>query len=171
MEQKKVGIDLQLSNPKKEVIEKSRARLRPIIDAIITCGRQNIALRGHRDDAQYYTDKDITNPGNFIEILKYGDRCGNLIYFSRIVAPMKHIDLKQSKMKSLKFVVRQITDNLLTEIKRAKYVSVLADEATNCSYVEQLAIVLRFVDGTLKIREEFLGFVSCRDGLSGKVQG
>mgnify|MGYP001797961719 FL=1 len=45
----------------------------------------------------------------------------------------------------------------------------LADEATDCSNVEQLAIVLRFVDESLKIREEFLGFVPCRNGLSGEA--
>jgi hypothetical protein len=35
MEQKKVGIDLQVNTSKRELIEKNRSRLRPIIDAII----------------------------------------------------------------------------------------------------------------------------------------
>ena len=43
--------------------------LHPIIDAVITCGRQNIALRGHHDDSKHYIDDDTTNPGNFIEIV------------------------------------------------------------------------------------------------------
>ena len=38
----------------------------------------------------------------------------------------------------------------------------LADEATDCSNVEQMAIVLRFVDGLFQIREESLGFVACQ---------
>ena len=70
-EGKRMPIDVQLSNARRELMEKNRMRLHPIIDAIITCGRQNIALRGHRDDSQYYIEDDTTNPGNFIEIVKY----------------------------------------------------------------------------------------------------
>jgi hypothetical protein len=36
-----------------------------------------------------------------------------------------------------------ITEALVTEVKEAKFFSVLADEATDCSNVEQMAIVLR----------------------------
>ena len=62
-----------------------------------------------------------------------------------------------------------ITEILVGEVKHAKFFSVLADEATDCSNVEQMAIVLRFVDGLFQIREEFLGFVACQKGLSGEV--
>ena len=44
--------------------------------------------------------------------------------------------------------------NLVTEIKKAKYFSVSAEEVNDCSNVEQLAIALRFVDSTLKLREK-----------------
>jgi hypothetical protein len=136
----------------------------------ITCGRQNIALRCHRDDAQHYIDKDNTNPGNFIEILKYGARCGNVIDLLFKDCPSNQTyRSKTIQNEIIEICGELITENLVKEIKKAKYFSVLADEATDSSSVEQLAIVLRFVDDTLKIREEFLGFVSCRDGLSGEV--
>ena len=48
------------------------------------------------------------------------------------------------------------TEKIVNEIKDA---DVLADEATDCSNVEQMAIVLRFVDNFFKVREEFLGFI------------
>ena len=32
--------------------EANRQALAPIIDAVLTCARQNIALRGHRDDGR-----------------------------------------------------------------------------------------------------------------------
>ena len=79
MERKSTPTDVQLNNARQELIEKNRMRLSTIIGAILTCGRQNIALRGHRDDSQYYVEDDTTNPGNFIEIVKYGARCGNLM--------------------------------------------------------------------------------------------
>ena len=34
---------------------------------------------------------------------------------------------------------------------------------------EQMSIVLRFVDKNFDVREEFLGFLHCKSGLSGKV--
>ena len=103
IENKALGIDLQLNTARQELIEKNRSRLRPIVDCIITCGRQNLALRGHSDDAHYYFDEeDPTNPGNFIEILKYGARCGNLmdVLFNNCASNQTYrSDPKLSKMK------------------------------------------------------------------------
>ncbi len=64
---------------------------------------------------------------------------------------------------------KMITEMLVGEIKDAKFFSILADEATDCANVEQMAVVLRFVDNLLKIREEFLGFILCQKGLSGEA--
>ena len=55
------------------------------------------------------------------------------------------------------------------EVKNAKFYSVLAGKAADISNVEQMALVLRFVDTTGHIREEFVGFVPCDQGLSGEA--
>lgn len=60
-------------------------------------------------------------------------------------------------------------EQIVAEIKDAKFFSIWADEATDCSNTEQMAVVIRFVDRTLTIREEFLGFVPCKLGLSGEA--
>ena len=62
-----------------------------------------------------------------------------------------------------------ITKRLVDDVKRAKFFSILADEATDCSNTEQMALVLRFVDNSSKIREDFLGFIECSDELSGEA--
>ena len=62
-----------------------------------------------------------------------------------------------------------ITETIVNDIKDAKFFTVLADEATDCSNVEQMAIVLRFIDNFFKVREEYLGFVPCMEGLSGEA--
>ena len=61
-----------------------------------------------------------------------------------------------------------ITEKIVDEIKRAKFFSILADEAADVSNLEQLALVLRFVNQPAKIREAFLGFFHCNEGLAGK---
>lgn len=57
----------------------------------------------------------------------------------------------------------------MKEVKEAKFFAVLADEATDASNREQLSILLRFLDGAGEIREEFLQFVSCDEGVDGEA--
>ena len=45
----------------------------------------------------------------------------------------------------------------------------MADKASDCSNQEQLSLVVRFVDKDGEIREEFLGFLHCELGLTGKA--
>ena len=52
--------------------------------------------------------------------------------------------------------------------KRESFLSILADEASDFSNQEQLSLVIRYVDSDCVIREEFLGFLHCDLGLSGK---
>lgn len=40
----------QVCSQRVQQIQDNRERLRQIIESLIFCGRQNIALRGHRDD-------------------------------------------------------------------------------------------------------------------------
>ena len=54
-------------------------------------------------------------------------------------------------------------------MKNAKEFSILADEASDISCKEQLSLVVRFVDHKSNIREEFLGFLHCKDGTSGEA--
>ena len=49
-----------------------------------------------------------------------------------------------------------IQDHLIQEIKAAKFYSILADEVTDCANLEQVSLVIRFVDSNKHIREEFL---------------
>jgi hypothetical protein len=62
-----------------------------------------------------------------------------------------------------------ITKKITDEIREAKFYSILADEASDCGNIEQLSIVLRYVDKQCQIREKFLGFVPCKKGVSGEA--
>ena len=56
-----------------------------------------------------------------------------------------------------------ITKKITDEIREARFYSILADEAADCGNVEQLSVVFRFVYRQCRIREEFLGFVPCKE--------
>lgn len=49
----------------------NRERLKPIVETLILCGKQNIPLREHRDDGELLNlnQQLLRNDGNFREIL------------------------------------------------------------------------------------------------------
>ena len=55
------------------------------------------------------------------------------------------------------------------KIKQAKFFSIIADEATDASNVEQLSISICFVDDDEKVYEKFLCFHSCESGVTGEA--
>ncbi|XP_046862828.1 52 kDa repressor of the inhibitor of the protein kinase-like [Xenia sp. Carnegie-2017] len=61
-----------------------------------------------------------------------------------------------------------LSSRIVEEVKHAKYFSILMDEATDCANIEQMSLVIRFVDKQFLIREDFLGFIPCTEGLSGE---
>ena len=74
---KSKSVDVQLDSVVSGQFEVNRAKLVPILEAIILCGRQqNIALGGNHDDSKYFDGAD-SNCGNLQAILSNFVRCGN----------------------------------------------------------------------------------------------
>ena len=61
-----------------------------------------------------------------------------------------------------------IIDEIISEVKKNKFFSIIADEAADSSNKEQMSLVLRFVDSAGNVREDFVRFLHCEQGLSGK---
>ena len=62
----------------KQVTE-NRERVNLILESIIFLGRQNIPLRGHRDDGSLnLDDMPLSNEENFRELLRYRAESGDL---------------------------------------------------------------------------------------------
>ena len=68
----------------------------------------------------------------------------------------------------LECVASHIKEKLVSEIKGAKFFSIMADEYQDNSNKEQLSLVLHFLYHNLRIREDFFGFILCSKGISGK---
>nr|XP_047141406.1 52 kDa repressor of the inhibitor of the protein kinase-like [Hydra vulgaris] len=64
-----------------------------------------------------------------------------------------------------------IISKLKCEVKKAKFFSILADEASDVSNMEQMPLVLCFVNDNCEICELFFGFIPCDSGLSGEAIG
>ena len=60
-----------------------------------------------------------------------------------------------------------ILNNLSQQIRDSKYSSIVSDEAADISNKENLSVVIRFLDCTRTVREEFVGFYLCEHGTTG----
>ena len=167
-------IDLMIDRNCKKEVEENRKTLAPIIDTVTLLRRLGLAFRGHRDDSQFHPnvgEYSSGGVGNFLEVLNYRVRGGDLVLENHLRACSKNASYisKTSQNELLNCCGNYIEDRLVKEIKENRYFSVLADEASDCSNQKQLSLVIRFVDDSGKIREEFLGFLHCDLGLFGKA--
>ena len=127
-------------------------------DAILFCGKQSIALRGHRDDST--ADSEV-NKGNFLAFLDYRVRSGNAALAKHLKEASKNAiyTSKNTQNQLIECIGDHIRHIIIQEIKQAKYYSVLCVEVVDLSTKEQVSKVLKFVDSNRNIREEFLDFV------------
>ena len=167
-----LAIDQQLSTLRQERIAQNRLKLRSIVETVILCGRQGIALRGHRDDQTHVESDPLSNHGNFLALLKFrieaGDQAlgdhlktapANAMYTSKTI---------QNELVSIcgNFIQERILESIL--FRNARFYSVIADEATDAANQEQLSITIRYVSNDHPC-ERFLGFLRCETGLSGEA--
>lgn len=72
-------IDQQLSTLRQQWVKQNRLKLRSIVETIIFCGRQGIALRGHRDDHTQVISTPNSNHGNFLALLQFRVEAGDQV--------------------------------------------------------------------------------------------
>lgn len=161
------SIDYRLRQIHTSDIEKNREILKSMAEAVLLCGRQGIALRGHRDDN---TAEGDSNKGTFLALVDYSIRSGNEILANHLKDCSRNATYtsKTTQNDLIQAIGDQLRDKLLLEIKNAKWYSILCDEVTDTSNKEQVSIVLRFVDSSCDIREEFLEFITT-DRITGEV--
>ncbi|XP_047138927.1 uncharacterized protein LOC124814881 [Hydra vulgaris] len=155
-------------------ISKNRQFLQPFIETIILCGRLGLSLRGHRDDSKFHPEiGEFSNhtAGNFIELLHFrvqaqGDKVleDYLKYHQQNASYIS----KTSQNQLIKCYGEVATDAIIGKIKNSKYFSIIADEASASNNKKQLSLVIRFVDSKFNIKEEFISFLHCINGVTGQ---
>ncbi|KAF0706982.1 52 kDa repressor of the inhibitor of the protein kinase-like isoform X1, partial [Aphis craccivora] len=163
---KKLSIIDRLDSERTKQIKSNRSRLVPIIECIILCGRQELALRGHNDSGSIY-DCDNINQGNFRAILKYrADGDGYLKSILQKEGRNKFI-CPQIQNEIISVCGDVILKKIVNQVNDSKCFTVLADETTDISVVEQLALCVRYVDKNKNVNEDFLKFIPVQS-LTGK---
>ena len=150
-----------LSEHNKQIYDTNIYILTGLFNTILLCGRQDIPLRGHRDDNANKTGI-ITQKGNYIaildEIAKYDTLLSN--HFSHGQCNAKYTSKTIQNEMIGNYIRNAITSPI---IQRYGFYSVIADEVTDTySNQEILSLCLRYLDydknNLPTIKESFLDF-------------
>ncbi|GBO21990.1 repressor of the inhibitor of the protein kinase [Araneus ventricosus] len=147
-------------------IEKNRKRLIPIIQTIRFCGRQQIAARGHRDGGRIGLEEPEKNDGNFRSFPRYRANSGDNDLKNQLMnsggRSMHTSSFIQNEI--INTIGHLIKSQIVRNVRKSIFYSVLADETTDISQIEQFSLCVRYVeDQSYKIREDFVTFVPVFD--------
>ena len=172
MENKLLSIDQQLSNICAGIVSQNRKKIKCIAETVIFCGRQGIALRGHRDDWKHVKNAPDENPGNFLALLQFRVLSGDTILVEHLQSAHRNAlyTSKTIQNEIIEICNNIVRETILKEIRAARCFSIMVDEATDAANDEQLTVSLRYVHPyTKKIEERFVAFSECVTGVSGKA--
>lgn len=154
------NINNRYHEEKLQNIRRNRHIIVCVADAILYCGRQCIGLRGHREQPD---DKNSANVGNFLAALQMVARHDQLLNDHLNSTGLNNQNAKYNSPRIQNEIIEIIANdiilaNLIKEVQVAKFLTILADEATSHGK-EELALCVRFVDSDADVREEFISFV------------
>ena len=147
-----------LDSVRKEQVSRNSKVVKSLLKCVAFCAKQGIPLRGHRDDS---TASESAKTGNFIQLIQFRAENDDVLHTYLETAPRNALYTSKTIQNEIISVLGSaIQDHLIQEIKAAKFYSILADEVTDCANLEQVSLVIRFVDSNKHIREEFLDFIT-----------
>ena len=171
MRGKEVSVNRQASTALAERVKVNKEKLVSIAKTVEFCARQGIALRGHRDDhfdpKKSYDESD----GNFSNLLRFRIDAGDTVlkqHFDSAAGNARYVS-KTVQNELLDVCRDQLRDKIVASANSAALFTVMADEASDVSNKEQLAICIRYLSETDEVSEKFLGFVECNTGVSGEA--
>lgn len=157
----------QVSSQRHQQATENRKRLVPIIETIILCGRQNMALRGHRDDGNVLDHDLSSNDGNFRALLRFRVAAGDKLleeHLKNSASKATYVS-KTTQNELIECCKLEIQHEIINRVEKSGPYSVIFDETTDASGIEQLSLSLRYVHDE-KIREDFVTFVDAYERVS-----
>jgi len=154
------AIDVAFETELQQRIEHNQKVLESLFRIILLCGKQGIPLRGHRDDnIPWFEEEESGNLGNFVELVKFRAETDEILHTHLENAPRNALYTSKTIQNEMIDVIgAQIRNSILTEVRKAKYFSVIADEVTDVANREQLSISVRYCLD-FSVKEVFLDFV------------
>ncbi|KAL4122041.1 hypothetical protein QTP88_014447 [Uroleucon formosanum] len=136
-----------------QIVADNRAYLKCILDSLLYCARQGIAVRGHRED------EDSSNKGNFLELLTLCANDNDIIqrYFIEKEKTFRYVSGDYTNT-FLEYLANIVIKNIIDNVIAAGIFSIIVDETQDLSRHEQVAIIIRYATKDLSPAEVFLDF-------------
>lgn len=145
-ENKRKTIIEELDTAKARQLASSKLTLKPIVETIVLCGRQGLALRGQRDSGPISLNGEPEhNDGNFRTLLRFKANSGDEVlrhHFESMSLNSTYIS-PEIQNEIINIIGLYITDQIVTDVNNSCGFSVLADETTDVSHKEQLTLCVR----------------------------
>ena len=150
---------MALTDESQKLVTRNRSVLTSIIKCLEMCGRQGIALRGHRDDS---TSDDI-NKGKFRAVVDFRIESGDIVlkeFLEKQCGKNATYLSKTSQNELLEFMGNNILTKILDDVKANRFFGLEADEVADTSGWEQLGLALRYVKDNKPV-ERLVSFIAC----------
>lgn len=156
----KKSITEHLSQAYHERVERNRKALLSILDVIISLSRRGIPLRGSWDKDTCEEDSNF----NFFVKWKAMD---NIALASHMQHCPRNAQYLSPKIQNefLDCFANVLRSDIITQAMKSDFFSIMADESSDQSHVEQLSLCIRYLhknkhNGSLEVAEDFIGFVA-----------
>ena len=146
--EKNTNVALQMDIALKKRQENNMVILESIVKTVIICGRQNLGLRGDRDDSQYLED-ETRNCGNFQALLDFRIDSGDQMLEKHFETAPKNATYRSKTVQNemMEIIGEMIQRKIVTEIEKAGgWFSISANEVRDVFNKEQLPICARYSD-------------------------
>ena len=145
----------RLESNRAQLISNNRHYLKTLIQVLLLCAQQEIALRGHREGSS------AVNKGNFLEIVHLLASHDPIVQQRLTEGPRNAVYTSPEIQNTLLHIMGEmVARKICAEVLDAGVFSVLAGETKDSSKSEQMAIVLRYVDvKEATVHERFLTYV------------
>ena len=150
--------------------EQQQLENRKILVGVVHCllflAKQNLSLRDHDDDD--LPDEDNRSQGNFRSLIQFRIEAGDASLQKHLNQCAKNaMYLSPTIQNELISVAACLVHNeLLRELSEGdKFFSIIADESTDITGIQQLSLTVRFLSKTtgVEIKEVFVGFKQLSD--------
>lgn len=120
-------------------------------------GRQNLPLDGHSGDE---LQEGIFTPDNFQALLEFRINSGDEVLRKRFETTAVNLAYcsKEQQKQMLEICESSMREETLREVRDSHF-SIITDEVVDLAGEEHLPVLLRFVDDSHNLREEFVGFL------------
>lgn len=131
MRHQQLDVQSQLHQVMADRIASNRQKLTSIFKTIVLCGWQNIALRGHRNNATDVAkdSSDTENHGNFRALLNFRVDAGDTVLGEHLDTASRNATYTSSIIQNqvINVVADQVRMKIIRKVHQAKWFSVIAD--------------------------------------------